>query len=107
MPPRVYPCLCGFTCERYPQMRYHRRNCEMWQNRPDPEELTKRRRSTGRRRKRKKCPKCKGKMDSHVKGCPDSHDEKIRRELLERHGVDPKLFAIFLELLAERYADEP
>lgn len=79
----------------------------MWQNRPDPKGLSRQRRSAypKRRAKRKKCPECKRRTDSHAKDCSNSLEVRTRRELLERHGVDAEVFAVLLFFLAKRYAD--
>jgi len=100
----VHPCLCGFTCDTYPKMRYHRRGCEVWQNRPDPKELARLRRATHRQPEAKgRCEHCGRRARRHAEGCPDSLEEKTRRELLKRHGINPRLWAAFLEALRKRY----
>lgn len=105
MAPRVHPCLCGYTCERYPQMRYHRRHCEVWKNRPNPKELARKRQKASKKApKRRRCPKCK-QLDTHADRCPNSREELARRNLLRRHGIDPVFFELFLRALAERYED--
>lgn len=105
MPPTVYPCLCGHECETYAQMRHHRRKCEAWKTRPNPKQLARQRRAAHRRRKPppKRCPVCNGRHDHHQEGCPNSLEERSRRELIERHDIDPDWWECFLEVLAKRY----
>lgn len=104
MAPRVYPCLCGATCSTYAKMRHHRRKCEVWRSRPNARELAKQRRSSHRKAaKIGTCPVCGGRQDHHLEGCPNSLEERSRRRLLERYGIPPEWFELFLEVLAKRY----
>ena len=109
MPPSVHPCLCGYVCARYPQMRYHRRKCEVWKNRPDPKELTKQRRATHRRTERPepvKCSICNARRGRHKSTCQFSVEERRRQALLERHGIDPVFWEAFLKALTDCYEAE-
>jgi hypothetical protein len=109
MAPRVYPCVCGFTCEMYPQMKAHRDGCLDWKARPDPVSLmVQRRRRTREERTEgirdfEPCESCHRRPDHHHPACPNSQSEAVRREALVRHGIDPVIFGIFLRALAKEY----
>lgn len=104
MPPRVHPCLCGFTSATYAQMKRHRRKCLDWQHRPDPRALTIERRRASKLENAKvrnylPCPACGGRPDHHEPDCPHSQGEAVRREAIVKNGINPRLFEIFLRLL--------
>lgn len=112
-PPRIHPCVCGFTCEKYSQMKHHREACAQWQNRPNPmRTMIERRRVTNAERQETDdaaprtppCPLCHHRPDHHDSACPNSQAEKVRRELIVKHGIDPYEFEVFLRCLAKRYA---
>jgi 8-oxo-dGTP pyrophosphatase MutT (NUDIX family) len=106
---KVYPCVCGFDCERYSRMKHHREKCIFWRHRLDPERLMIARRRATRRerlpadRQYEPCGHCHRRPDHHDADCPNSQAESARRESLEKHGIDPVLFAAFLRVLARRY----
>jgi hypothetical protein len=109
MPPRVHPCLCGFTCATYAQMKRHRRKCATWHDRPNPRDLTIARRRASKLENAKArsympCPACGGRPDHHEPDCPHSQGEATRREALLKNGIDPAEFALFLRVLEARYA---
>lgn len=105
---KVHPCLCGFTCESYSQMKHHRSSCSSWRGRPNPRALAveRQRRSHQRPERNEKvssiCPLCHRRSDHHDSSCVNSQAESARRENLRRHGIDPKLFALFLGALVRR-----
>jgi hypothetical protein len=105
----VHPCLCGFDCESYKQMKKHRRQCVQWQNRPNAVQIMiERRRKTRKGRPSEPasveiCSICHHRCDHHDAGCPNSQAEAVRRDSLKKHGIDPFLFEIFLRVLAKRY----
>lgn len=108
MPPRVHPCLCGFVCETYPQMRHHRAKCLTWRTRRDPGAITRERLVQTHREKVKGksdgiCSVCEKRPDHHEPTCPHSQAEACRRGALERNGIDPEWFDQFLAVMAKRY----
>jgi len=108
---QVHPCVCGFLCGAYSKMKRHRSKCELWQNRPDPKGLQSRRRLKTRRATWVQtgvvlCQHCQRRSDHHDPNCVDSQDNVVRRTALEKHGINPVVFEVFLKLLKERY-DEP
>ncbi len=104
---RIYPCLCGFTCEKYSVMKTHRETCLPWQSRPDPLKLMieRRRMTQGVEAPTPfaQCPMCHRRADHHFAECPDSHADVVRRQLLKKHDIDPFKFEILLRALAKRY----
>lgn len=110
MAPRIHPCICGFTSETYSQMKHHREGCVLWQTRPDPMTLmiNRRRKTRWERADRKfePCPICQRRPDHHDPSCPNSQAEVVRREALRKNGIDPRIFEVFLKLLAKKYRDE-
>lgn len=85
-------------------MRHHRRTCAVWQSRPNAKELAKERRSKHRQKAQVgTCKVCGGRADHHLEGCPHSLEERSRRQLLERNGISPEWFELFLEVLSKRY----
>lgn len=110
-PPRIHPCVCGFTCDKYSLMKHHREACAEWQNRPNPMRMMiERRRATTNVERSPDAPKvelceiCHHRPDHHDSACPNSQAEKVRRQLIAKHGIDPIAFQVFLRLLAKRYA---
>ncbi len=108
-PPRIHPCVCGFTCDKYSQMKHHREACPQWQGRTNPMGIMiERRRATKTDRpspppRIAPCPLCHHRPDHHDSACPNSQAEKVRRDLIAKHGIDPFAFEVFLRLLAKRY----
>jgi hypothetical protein len=109
-PPRIHPCVCGFTCEKYSQMKVHREACAQWKNRPNPMgTMIDRRRVTNNAAPTKiirhfvPCPLCHHRPDHHDSACPNSQQEKVRRDLIKKHEIDPFEFEVLLRLLAKRY----
>jgi hypothetical protein len=106
---RVHPCLCGFTCEKYWQMKVHRETCDDWKKRADPMGvMIDRRRKTRAEnpetaRKFAPCTFCRRRPDHHASGCPNSQSEAVRRDSVRRHGIDPFDFEAFLRLLGREY----
>jgi hypothetical protein len=49
------------------------------------------------------CPICKHRPDHHDNACPNSQGEKVRRDLIAKHGINPYEFEVLLRLLAKRY----
>jgi hypothetical protein len=111
--PRIHPCLCGFTCDKYSQMKHHRESCADWQNRPNPlSMMIARRKKTRNERtsegiKVERCQYCRKRLDHHDAACPDSQGEAVRRARLKKHDIDPMLFEVFLRCLARKYEPEP
>lgn len=110
MAPRVHPCVCGFLCDTYGQMKRHRSTCDPWQMRPNPEQLMAARQSKTHRSMRRTqksvaeiCPECSQRADHHAANCFYSQVEVSRRTALEKHGIDPRAFAVVLKLLKRRY----
>jgi hypothetical protein len=109
MPPRVHPCLCGFACSTYAQMKRHRRKCHDWQSRPDPRGLTIARRRESKLENAKvrnylPCPACGGRPDHHEAECPHSQGEAIRREAIVKNGINPRVFDMILREIERRFA---
>jgi hypothetical protein len=50
-----------------------------------------------------RCPLCYRRSDHHDLGCLNSQSETVRRGLIEKHGIDPLLFDVFLRVLAKKY----
>lgn len=105
MAQRVYPCLCGVSCETYAKMRLHRERCATWLGRPNPKALAKERRSSWRSPPplQASCEVCGGRWDHHLEGCQNSFEQRSRRALLERYSIPPAWFDRFLEVLGRRY----
>lgn len=109
MAPRVHPCICGFKSITYPQMKKHRRKCAVWRARPNPLALTvlrlrqTRLEQASTSRGFEPCPICGKRPDHHLPTCPNSQAEAVRRQALDRHGIDPAEFERFLRVLAKRY----
>lgn len=105
----VHPCICGYVCDKYSQMKHHRAQCEDWKNRPNPMNMMIDRRRQTRRdrsidvRHFEPCAVCHRRPDHHDSACPNSQAEVVRRESLKKHGIDPILFEIFLRVLARKY----
>lgn len=109
-PPRIHPCVCGFVCDKYSQMKHHREACAQWQKRPDPmRTMIERRRVTKTTYgpsdppRVPPCPLCHHRPDHHDSACPNSQHEKVRRDLIAKHEIDPYAFEVLLRLLAKRY----
>jgi len=110
MPPRLHPCLCGFTSATYAQMKRHRRKCLDWKSRPDPHGLALARRhasklENAKTRAYQPCPACGGRPDHHEPECPHSQGEAVRREALIKNDINPKVFEVLLRAIARRYAE--
>jgi len=104
-PAPIYPCICGFICDRESRMKTHRKSCISWKNRFDPIQIMIERRSktTGIPLKvYERCPFCERNV-GHSEYCPNSIPEKARRDRLIKNGIDLFFFEIFLRLLAQRY----
>ncbi len=108
-PSRVHPCVCGFICDKYSKMKHHREACAQWQSRANPMGLMiERRRVTKSEQpedttRAPPCPLCRHRQDHHDSACPNSQHEKVRRELIAKHEIDPIAWAVLLRLLAKRY----
>jgi hypothetical protein len=108
LPTRVHPCLCGFACPTYAEMKRHRRKCSDWKDRQDPRGLTISRRKASKTANVKArlfipCPACGQRPDAHDDQCPHSQAEFLRREAIARNGIDPKFWAAFLKELGKCY----
>src|SRR5574338_215326 len=104
MSTRNHPCVCGLTCETYPQMKHQREGCGIWKTRPDPVALMIHRRRKTRQARTdeaqifERCPLCERRPDHHDSACPNSQAEVVRRESIEKHGIDPREWEFFLKL---------
>ena len=92
-------------------MKHHREKCALWRARPNPLNLMidrrrKSRRETSGFRGFEPCPHCHRRPDHHDSDCPNSQAEAVRRLALKRNGIDPRLFKVFLRVLAKKYKDE-
>jgi len=103
---RIHPCLCGHEASTLGRMRHHRRHCEVWKNRPDPKGLARQRRQRRQLSVKGPCSLCGKRNDHHAHDCPDSQQNRTRRELLLKYGLNPKVFEAVLRVLAKRYEDD-
>jgi hypothetical protein len=79
-----------------------------WQMRPDPRGLANQRRKdsveANPRGLVRSCATCGGlSSDDHDHECPHGYGEALRREAVVKNGLDERVFAVFLRLLAKRY----
>jgi uncharacterized protein (DUF849 family) len=90
-------------------MKKHRRKCAVWRARPNPTALTilrlrqTRQEQSANERAFEPCLICGKRPDHHMVSCPNSQAEVVRRQALERHGIDLEQFDRFLRVLAKRY----
>lgn len=90
-------------------MKKHRRRCTPWRNRSNPLAITiarlrkTRQEQVAEERGFQPCVLCHKRPDHHQPWCPNSQAETVRRQALERHGIDPVKFERFLRALAKRY----
>lgn len=93
-------------------MKKHRRRCTPWRNRSNPLAITiarlrkTRQEQAAEERGFQPCKLCNKRPDHHQPWCPNSQAEMVRRQALERHGIDPVRFERFLRALAKRYVDK-
>lgn len=106
---RIFTCVCGYIPPSVNQQYKHRKVCQDWRDRPDPrglriarwyESFQDYRRSQDRVLH---CHICKKQVDHHSPSCPLSLSETARREAVERAGLSPNDFYLFLVALRRRY----
>lgn len=114
MAPRIHPCICGYTCRTYPQMKLHRKACVPWQHRTDPVAIRRARHRITREAqeaigppREPVCVLCRRRSDHHLSTCPNSQSEQARRRLVREHGISMRLWRRILVVLAKRYESPP
>ena len=105
MSSRLFTCVCGYEPPSIKQQQKHRRACLEWRDRPDPRGLRIARWRESRRSEGVlHCHVCGKQVDHHSPSCPLSFSETARREAVERAGLTPNDFYLFLVALRRRYA---
>lgn len=102
---RIYTCVCGFVPPTLTQQQKHRKRCWDWRNRADPRGLMIARGRAARLTPETvlHCHVCHRIVDHHAPSCPYSFSEVTRREAVERAGIAPNQFYVFLVALRRRY----